>query len=83
MAPLATVLGSIDFPYIVKYTRPSPLHLPYWNKSKAESENGLREKEALLVVEPCKMRCREALQVLERLVLHIMCHSTLNTCWYY
>ena len=31
------------------------------------------------IVEPCK----EALQVLERLVLHMMCHSTSNTCWYY
>ena len=30
------------------------------------------------VVEPCK----EALQVLKRLVLHIVCHSTLNTCWH-
>ena len=28
------------------------------------------------VAEPCE----EALQVLERLVLHILCHSTLNTC---
>jgi len=47
-------------------------------KSKAESENGLHGKEALLAAEPC----REALQILKRFVLHIMCHSTLNTSWH-